>query len=73
MELIIFRDIKAESIGLIRQKVEKHAEEYHYIQVTSNINGKVFPNLAEAMKYYDQELIDIKRALTDTGLTFQVL
>jgi hypothetical protein len=73
MELIIFRDIQAESIGLIRQKIEKHGEEYHYIQVTSKIEGKIFPTLASAMEHYLQDGIDCKKALYNMGLTFTEL
>lgn len=73
MELIIYRDIQAESIGLIRQKVEKHGEEYHYIQISSVISGRVFPSYSEAIKYYENEFIQIKKALIAMGNGFQVL
>ena len=73
MELIIFRDIQAESIGLIRQKVERHGEEYHYIEVTHKINGVVFPTLKAAIEHYDISKINIEKALNNMGLTFQTL
>ena len=73
MKLIIYRDIQAESIGLIRQKIEKHGDEYHYIQVTSKIEGKVFPTLASAMIHYTQDGIDVKKALYNMGLSFTEL
>jgi hypothetical protein len=73
MELIIYRDIQAESIGLIRQKVEKHGEEYHYIEVTHKINGVVFPTLKAAIEHYDISKINIEKALNNMGLTYQVL
>lgn len=73
MELIIYRDIQAESIGLIRQKVERHGEEYHYIEVTHKINGVVFPTLKEAIEHYDISKINIEKALNNMGLTFQTL
>lgn len=73
MELIIYRDIQAESIGLIRQKVEKHGEEYHYIEVTHKINGVVFPTLKAAIEHYDISKINIEKALQNMDLIYQVL
>ena len=73
MELIIFRDIQAESIGLIRQKIEKHGEEYHYIEVTHKIMGLVFPTLKEAIEYYEISKANIVEALISMDLTFTEL
>jgi hypothetical protein len=73
MELIIFRDIQADSIGLIRQKVEKHGEEYHYIEVTHRITGLVFPTYSTAMSHYEKSKVDILKALNTIGVMYQVL
>jgi hypothetical protein len=73
MELIIYRDIQAESIGLIRQKVERHGEEYHYIEVTHKINGVVFPTLKAAIEHYDISKANIEKALQNMDLIYQVL
>jgi len=73
MELIIYRIIQADSIGLIKQKVEKHGEEYHYIEVTHKINGYVFPTLKAAIEHYDISKINIEKALHNMNLTYQVL
>jgi hypothetical protein len=73
MELIIYRDIQSESIGLIRQKVEKHGEEYHYIEVTHKINGLVFPTLKAAIDHYDISKANLVKALLAMDLTFTEL
>jgi hypothetical protein len=73
MELIIYRDIQSESIGLIRQKVEKHGEEYHYIEVTHKINGLVFPTLKAAIDHYEISKANMVKALLSMGLTFTEL
>ena len=73
MELIIYRDIQAESIGLIRQKIEKHGDEYYYIQETSKIEEKIFPTFTSAMEHYLEDGIDVKKALYNMGLTFTEL
>jgi hypothetical protein len=73
MELIIYRDIQAESIGLIRQKVEKHGDEYHYIEVTHKITGLVFSTLKEAIEHYDISKANILKALISMDLTFIIL
>jgi hypothetical protein len=73
MELIIYREIQAESIGLIRQKVEKHGDEYHYIEVTHKINGLVFPTLKEAIEHYEISKANIVKALISMDLTFTEL
>jgi hypothetical protein len=73
MKLIIYRDIQSESIGLIRQKVEKHGDEYHYIEVTHKINGLVFSTLKEAIEHYDISKANIVKALISMDLTFTEL
>jgi hypothetical protein len=73
MELIIFREIQADSIGLIRQEVIKHGELYRYLEISISISGKQYSTYKEAMEHYENSYKDILKALQTMDLSYQVL
>ena len=73
MELIIYRDIQAESIGMIRQEVIKHGVFYRYLEISISITDKQYSTYKEAMEHYENSYKDILKALQTMDLNYQVL